>query len=238
MLPLAERAPNDDADVGVGNVQAFVQHTRGDERTQDAGTKSLEDGVAFFPADVAGDRHDQVLARNGVGRLVVGSKHRRTRVAMALQPLVEENPRRYQTERRQFRSRHGGDGDTRLPAPSRQGDDPAPSTELPGMQRGVLVRPNFDRGADVRLRTSRTDRVREGNRLSDQAGLDGGVAGGRSAIGPHSRIPWKPRRVCEIASWIRIAGEDRPAIEGETHDREAQQGACLCRWDPRSACTT
>jgi len=56
MLPLAERAPNDDADVGVGNVQAFVQNTRGDERTQDAGTKSLGGRRRVLPADVAGDR--------------------------------------------------------------------------------------------------------------------------------------------------------------------------------------
>ena len=63
--------------------------------------------------------------------------------------------------------------------------------------------------------------------MSDQARLDGGVGGGPSAIGLHSRIPLEPCSVREIESWIRIAGDDRAAIEAETHGREAEQGTCL-----------
>ena len=65
----------------VGHVEPFVQHLGGDERPQLARAEAGQRDVALPPPDVAGERHDEVLARDRVGRLVVRDEDQRPHFA-------------------------------------------------------------------------------------------------------------------------------------------------------------
>ena len=95
--------PDHDPDLRVGYVEPFVEHLRGDERTQLARAEAGQRDVALAPADVAGERHDEVVARDRVGRLVVRDEDQRPLAAvareqprqrLALAPRKREQPPR------------------------------------------------------------------------------------------------------------------------------------------------
>jgi len=52
---------HDDGDVGIGDVEAFVQHLRRHERSQLPFAEACDRIRPFPRSDVAGQRHDQVL---------------------------------------------------------------------------------------------------------------------------------------------------------------------------------
>ena len=56
-------------------------------------------------------------------------------------PLIEQNPRRDQAQGAQPSPLHGGEGQPRLTASSRQSDDAAAMPELPRGQRRILIGP-------------------------------------------------------------------------------------------------
>jgi hypothetical protein len=82
MLPLAQPPRDDDPDLGVGDVETFVEHLGGHQSSNLASAEASQSILAFPPADVAGERHDEVFAGYGVGRLVVGHEHQSLLFAM------------------------------------------------------------------------------------------------------------------------------------------------------------
>src|SRR5262249_13837508 len=60
---------------GVREVESLVQDLSRDDRSQLAGREALEGVTALTPADLAGDRHDQVVTGDLVGALVVRGEH-------------------------------------------------------------------------------------------------------------------------------------------------------------------
>jgi hypothetical protein len=83
MFALALAACHDDANLGVGNVQAFVEHLGRNQGAQLALFEQAQGALAFLAADVAGERHDQVLATDGIGGDVVRGEHNHAGFAMA-----------------------------------------------------------------------------------------------------------------------------------------------------------
>src|SRR5262249_35872526 len=90
VLALAERPTHDDGHVGIRNIEPLVEHARGHQRAQLSGAEPQEDLLALLAADVAGERHDDVLARDGVCGFVVRGEGERPRVPMSR----EERPHR------------------------------------------------------------------------------------------------------------------------------------------------
>jgi hypothetical protein len=77
VLALAHAAGDHDADLGVGDVDPLVEHLRRDQRPQRTGAEGRQRRLPLAAADVAGERHDQVLAGHRVGGLVVGHEDQR-----------------------------------------------------------------------------------------------------------------------------------------------------------------
>lgn len=90
VLPRSERAAHDDGHVRVGHIEPLVQHARGYERTKPTFAKAREHVVSLRLADVAGDGHDQVVARDGVRGGIVLAEHEHSRVYVARQQSVQD----------------------------------------------------------------------------------------------------------------------------------------------------
>src|SRR4029078_11872110 len=84
VLALAQTPAHHDPDLGSGPVESPLQRLGGHQRPDLAGAEASEDVVALAPADVAGERRDQLLAGDGVSGLVVGREH--TRLVRAMPP--------------------------------------------------------------------------------------------------------------------------------------------------------
>src|SRR5439155_26475473 len=89
MLALAERTADDDRDIGVGHVDPFVQHPRRHQGPERSLAESRERLLALLSADVAGERHDQMLAGDGVRDLVAGGEDEHSRVTMTVEQHTE-----------------------------------------------------------------------------------------------------------------------------------------------------
>ncbi len=85
VFALAERTPHDDRHLRVGNVEPLVEHSSGHQRPELPVAESGEDFFALLAADIASERHDEVLAGNRVRGLVVGRKHERARLPVAIE---------------------------------------------------------------------------------------------------------------------------------------------------------
>src|SRR6185503_15676251 len=61
-------------------------------------------------------------------------------------PLVQEDARRNETQARKLCSRDRPNRNVRLPAASREDDDPSVSSRLPQLQRGILIVAQLEAG--------------------------------------------------------------------------------------------
>jgi len=92
VLTLPEGAANDHRDVGVGDVQPLVEYSRGHEGPEIPSAKALQGIVALGTADVAGQGHDEVLARDGVRGVVVGGEDQHPGGPVAIQKGCQCSP--------------------------------------------------------------------------------------------------------------------------------------------------
>ena len=83
MFALALAARDDDADLGVGHVQAFIEHLGRDQGAQLALFEKGQGPLALLAADVTGERHDEVLATCGIGGGVVRGEHDHSGIGVA-----------------------------------------------------------------------------------------------------------------------------------------------------------
>jgi len=74
VLTLPERATHNHGDVGVRDVEALVEHPRRHERPEVSVAEALQNVITLWAADVARERHDEVLAGDGIRRFVVGGE--------------------------------------------------------------------------------------------------------------------------------------------------------------------
>src|SRR6266403_3509382 len=79
VLALAEGTAHDDRDISVGYVDSLIQHPRRYESPERSLAESHERLFALRSTDVAGERHDQVLAGDAVGVLGVGRVNKESR---------------------------------------------------------------------------------------------------------------------------------------------------------------
>src|SRR5437867_1393580 len=89
VLALAECTTHDDRDISFGYVDSLVQYPCRYEGPERSLTESREHLFALRSADVAGERHDQVLAGDAVGVLVVGRENQQSRVTMTAEQHAE-----------------------------------------------------------------------------------------------------------------------------------------------------
>jgi len=94
----AAGAGEDDADIGGGNIDAFVEYLAGDDHVVLAGMETLEDLLAFARLRLMRDRRRQKATRDLVDARVIVSEYDDAILGMAVQQFVE-----------QFNLRGGGD---------------------------------------------------------------------------------------------------------------------------------
>jgi hypothetical protein len=87
VFSLAESARDDDRDVGVRNIEAFVEDPSRHERPELPLPESSDRFGSFRRSDVTRQRHDEVLTRNAVGSLVVRREDEDSRIAMMFKEL-------------------------------------------------------------------------------------------------------------------------------------------------------
>src|SRR5436190_2179261 len=89
VLALAECTAHDDRDISGGYVDSLVQYPCRYEGPERSLAESREHLFALPSTDVAGERHDQVLAGDAVGVLVVGRENQQSRVTMTAEQHAE-----------------------------------------------------------------------------------------------------------------------------------------------------
>src|SRR5438093_1943133 len=89
VLALAECTAHDDRDISGGYVDSLVQYPCRYEGPERSLAESREHLFALPSTDVAGERHDQVLAGDAVGVLVVGRENQQSRVTMTVEQHTE-----------------------------------------------------------------------------------------------------------------------------------------------------
>src|SRR2546425_652154 len=89
VLALAECTAPDDRDISLGHVDSLVQHPCRYEGPERSLAESPEHLFALSSTDVASERHDQVLAGDGVGALIVGREDQHPRATMAVEQHAE-----------------------------------------------------------------------------------------------------------------------------------------------------
>src|SRR3989441_5031319 len=89
VLALAEGTAHDDRDISVGHVDSLVQHACRYEGPERPLAESHEHLFALPSTDVASERHDQVLAGDAVGALVVGRENPQAYVTMTVEQHAE-----------------------------------------------------------------------------------------------------------------------------------------------------
>src|SRR2546428_8619287 len=89
VLALAEGTAHDDRDISVGHVDSLVQHACRYEGPERPLAESHEHLFALSSTDVASERHDQVLAGDAVGALVVGRENHQAYVTMTVEQHAE-----------------------------------------------------------------------------------------------------------------------------------------------------
>src|SRR2546425_12407098 len=89
VLALAEGTAHDDRDISVGDVDSLVQHPCRYEGPERSLAESHEHLFALPSTDVASERHDQVLAGDAVGALVVGRENQKACVTMTVEQHAE-----------------------------------------------------------------------------------------------------------------------------------------------------
>src|SRR5438128_962587 len=89
VLALAEGTAHDDRDISVGYVDSLVQHPCRYEGPERSLAESHEHLFALPSTDVASERHDQVLAGDAVGALVVGRENQQAGVTMTVEQHAE-----------------------------------------------------------------------------------------------------------------------------------------------------
>src|SRR5437879_2820228 len=89
VLALAEGTAHDDRDISVGYVDSLVQHPSRYEGPERSLAESHEHLFALPSTDVASERHDQVLAGDAVGALVVGRENQKACVTMTVEQHAE-----------------------------------------------------------------------------------------------------------------------------------------------------
>src|SRR5262245_23283847 len=90
VLAFAAGTGDDDPDLGVRHVDSFIEDLRRHERPQLAVAKTREHALALLAANVTGQRHDQMLAGDGVGSLIVAGEHQRPLFPMARQEHADQ----------------------------------------------------------------------------------------------------------------------------------------------------
>ncbi len=177
------------------------------------------------------------------------------------EPLLKENPSRYQAKRAQSGLRHRRQGDARLSAPGRQNDEPSPPAQLPGAESCFLIRPQSDgrpvaRRCEETARVLRSRRVQEWNPVPEWDPSSTEIlhhfdvpTSGRS-ICLYTGIPEEAAHIGEVDVLRRVRNQHGAAIEHEPHGRRAPAtrmpscavgvlrgtGACTA-WLP-ATCTT
>ena len=134
-----------------------------------------------------------------------------------LEPLVEKDPCRDQTQRRQPRPRHGCQREPGLPASGRQDDKPPPSAELPRPEGGILIRPEVDGGPTAGRWSVRPHHVAKRHAPACQPRFDAAVEAGRGAVGVDARIPPQAGGLRQVEASGRIDGDDRATVEDQAH---------------------
>jgi hypothetical protein len=74
VFSLSEGAAHDNGDVGVRDVEALVEYPRRHERPEVPAAEALQHVITLWPADVARQRHDEMLACDGIRRFVVSGE--------------------------------------------------------------------------------------------------------------------------------------------------------------------
>ena len=138
-------------------------------------------------------------------------------------PLVEQHPRRHQTDRARAHPGHRRDGGPGLSATGGQDHDASPVRQLPGVQRGGLIGPQFDVVEPSGNRSLSGHNVRKLDTSCPQVGRDLPVQVGRCAVGVDSRIPEDAGQASDDRMRVRIVEEQRSPVESNPHAR----GKCI-----------
>jgi hypothetical protein len=89
VLALPEGAAYNHGDVRVGDVEALVEYPRRHERPEVPAAEALQHVITLWAADVARQRHDEVLTRNGIRRFVVGGEDQHPGMPVASQQTFQ-----------------------------------------------------------------------------------------------------------------------------------------------------
>ena len=126
MLACRPAAGDDDADARGGQVHAFVQDLRGDERVVDAGAEVLEDAGALGDLRLVGDDRQQEPARQGVRSAVALGEEQRAVAPVPVQQLLDVGELGRRRERDLLVALVGGHGAPPLRALRRAHDELRP----------------------------------------------------------------------------------------------------------------
>jgi hypothetical protein len=137
VLALAAAAGHDDADLRLRNIEVLVEHPRRDKRSKSSLAKERKGSIALLSADVAGERHDEVLASDRVGRLVVTHEHERARLVMVVEQPAEQRPLRRREGEQATCAMESGDA--RRPSSVRPAARTNSSQPAPGLNRRKRV---------------------------------------------------------------------------------------------------
>ena len=133
------------------------------------------------------------------------------------EPLIEQYPRRNQTQGAQPRPVHGGERQPGLAAPSRESDDATAVPQLPRGQCRLLIGSEVDvRPRLVRRPCGRRDVLKSAASVQKPA-LQGGILTGWRPMGVDPSIPTDAWRPDEVQLLRRIGQHDRPTIESQLH---------------------
>ena len=135
-------------------------------------------------------------------------------------PLVEQHPRRHQADGARAHPGHRRDGSPGFSTTGGQDHHTSPVRQLPGVQRGGLVRPQFDVVEPSGNRSMSGHTVRESDTPRPQTGRDLAVPVGWCAVGVNPRIPENARQAPDDRSHGRIVEEQGSPIESNPHATE------------------
>jgi hypothetical protein len=130
-------------------------------------------------------------------------------------PLFEKSPGGNQAQRPKAGPGHGGDGQEGLAGTGGKDHDAPSSAELPGAERGLLIRAQIDRRPSGRLGSRGPSLVPGPNPATSECFANIVVATGRSPIGANPGIPQDARKILDPGTGPQPAKEDRAAVETE-----------------------
>jgi len=139
------------------------------------------------------------------------------------EPLMEEDPRRDKTQRRQPRLLHDSEGNPSLAAACRERDDTATMPQFPGGQRSLLVGSQADPQPSFRYVLGLVEEdVLKMCPGCEEPALEGRIAAGGTAMGVNAMVPENSGRLGQIEVRRRIGQQDGASVESQPHRPRAK----------------